>query len=102
MVTIEDVTTAPKSYRSPSASEGGFYDDFDQRQIIESDCAEPFPPEYEYLRKGSRVSHPKFGRGCVVSRGTQRWPETRIEIHFEGLGPKTLKLSIARLELLDE
>ena len=62
----------------------------------------PFPPEYEHLRKGSMVSHPTYGRGCVVARGTQPWPETRLNIHFEDLGPKTIKLFHAHLELLEE
>ena len=99
MVTVEDVTTAPEPRDAPSASGGGFYDDVHDRQMIED---ESFPPEYEHLRIGSMVNHPTFGRGRVVSRGSQRWPETRLNIHFEDLGPKTIKLSHARLELLEE
>ena len=102
MVTVEDITTAPKPWR-PSSSGGGFYDDSGTREMIEaSDIDAAFPPEYEHLRAGSLINHPTFGRGRVVGRGSQRWPETRLEIHFENLGPKTIKLSVVRLELLDE
>jgi len=104
MVDVEDATTPPPNpFASRPRSGGGFYDDSCTREMIESaDIDEAFPPEYEYLRKGSLVRHPTFGTGRVVGRGTQRWPETRIEIHFEDLGPKTIKLSATRLELLEE
>jgi DNA helicase II / ATP-dependent DNA helicase PcrA len=103
MVTVEDITTAPEPWRPASRSGGGFYDDHAAREMIEaSDIDAAFPPEYEHLRKGSLVNHPTFGRGRVVGRGTQRWPETRLDIHFENLGPKTIKLAVVRLELLEE
>ena len=103
MVTIEDVTTAPSPRPASSASGGGFYDDADIRQMIELiDTEDFFPPEYEHLRIGSMVSHATFGRGRIVSKGSQPWPETRLEIHFEDLGPKTIKLAHTRLELLEE
>jgi DNA helicase-2/ATP-dependent DNA helicase PcrA len=103
MVAIEDVTTAPGSRGAPSASRGGFYADADDREMIEAaDIDDAFPPEYEYLRAGSLVNHPTYGRGRVVSRGSQPWPETRLEIHFEDLGPKTIKLFHTHLELLEE
>jgi DNA helicase-2/ATP-dependent DNA helicase PcrA len=104
MVEIEDITTPPPNpWADRTGPRGGFYDDAAEREMIESsDIDEAFPPEYEYLRIGSLVSHPMFGRGRVVAKGSQRWPETRLEIHFEDLGPKTIKLSVVRLELLDE
>jgi DNA helicase II / ATP-dependent DNA helicase PcrA len=100
---IDNTTPPPNPWANRSAPRGGFYDDSCAREMIESsDIDGAFPPEYEYLRKGSLVNHPTFGRGRVVARGTQRWPETRLEIHFEDLGPKTIKLSVVRLELLEE
>ncbi|MCP4378980.1 MAG: UvrD-helicase domain-containing protein [bacterium] len=103
MVTVEDITTAPKNpWADRTPHRGGFMDDSCVREMIQAaDTDEAFPPEYEYLRVGSRVQHPMFGRGTVVSRGTQRWPETRLKIHFEDLGPKTIKLSCTRLDILD-
>jgi len=104
LVDIEDRTTPPPNpWADRAGPRGGFHDDQCVREMIEaSDIDEAFPPEYEYLRAGSLVQHPTFGRGRVVARGTQRWPETRLEIHFEDLGPKTIKLSVVRLELLEE
>jgi hypothetical protein len=103
MVTVEDVTTAPEPRGPWSASGGGFHADADDRRMIEAaDIDEAFPPEYEYLRVGCMVNHPTYGRGRVVSRGSQPWPETRLEIHFEDLGPKTIRLFHAHLELLEE
>ncbi|MDP6044837.1 MAG: UvrD-helicase domain-containing protein [Phycisphaerae bacterium] len=104
MVDVEDRTTPPTNpWANRPGPRGGFHDDTCVREMIEAaDIDEAFPPEYEYLRAGSMVQHPTFGRGRVVARGTQRWPETRLEIHFEDLGPKTIKLSVVRLELLEE
>ena len=104
MVDVEDRTTPPPNpWAGRSAPRGGFHDDTCVREMIEeSDIDDAFPPEYEYLRVGSMVNHPTFGRGRVVGRGTQRWPETRLQIHFENLGPKTIKLSVVRLELLED
>ena len=104
MIDVEDATTPPPNpWADRRGPRGGFHDDQCVREMIEaSDIDEAFPPEYEYLRAGSLVQHPLFGRGRVVARGTQRWPETRLDIHFEDLGPKTIKLSVTRLELLEE
>jgi len=102
MVTIEDVTTPTPKPAMP-ASRGGFYADMHDRQAIEeADIDDLFPPEYEHLRIGSMIYHPTFGRGRVVARGAQPWPETSLKIHFEDLGPKSIKLAHTRLELLDE
>ena len=58
------------------------------------------PPEYEYLRRGARVSHPLYGIGQVV-KVSLPWPQTKAEIHFEDCGPKKIVLRHAHLELLD-
>ncbi len=103
-VAVEDRTTPAEEARPQrswpkNTSRGGFYEDVDERKLIEALAeANPMPPEYEYLRVGSRVRHQKFGMGKVVSL-SQPWPETRAKVDFPGLGTKTLVLSKANLEL---
>ncbi len=104
-VSEEDLTTR-NSERFSKSSKGGwskgasFYEDVEQRAIIEAMADNPFPPEYEYLKNGCRISHPKFGPGKVVSIGTQPWPSTSIKIIFDDYGPKTIVLSMTTLEVL--
>jgi len=105
-VEVEDLTTAP-SPQSPRGQGGGFYADVRDRARIEADFdpyeAEmdvEFPPELEHLTEGCRVHHPQFGRGKVTKIHTQPWPETRADVFFDDVGPKRLKLSKAKLELL--
>ena len=64
------------------------------------DNENPMPTEYEHLRKGVRVYHPKFGPGTVLKVG-QRWPGTKVTIDFDRMGQKVLLLSMANLELTD-
>ena len=87
-VDAEDLTT---ERRAVPAARGGFYEDIEQRRIIEAtaDADERAPPEYEHLRAGCRVSHPQFGCG-TVRRLSQQWPETRVDV-----------LSRTTLEILD-
>ncbi len=102
-VTEEDHTTAvTRAFGShrPKAR-GGFYEDIEQRAIIEAmEDNAPFPPEYEHLRPGCRVYHAIFGYGAVTKIGPQRWPETRVDVLFEDCGSKRLVLSQTSLELL--
>ena len=92
--------------RAGAARRGGFYaggsaDPHEEREMIEAIAREhPMPPEYEYLRPGCRVHHPKFGAGQVL-KVSQPWPETRAEIFFQDSGPKTIKLAHTSVELLD-
>ena len=98
-VTIEDTTTAR---RPPARTTGGFYDDVDTRSAIEAiDIDDAIPAEYEYLRPGCRVAHPKFGVGKLIKL-RRPWPQTTAEIIFEDWGPKKIVLLHARLELLEE
>lgn len=102
-VTQEDETTAVTrafgNYK-PRAR-GGFYEDVEQRAIIEAmEDDAPFPPEYEHLRQGSKVHHAIFGYGTITKIGSQRWPETRVDVQFEDCGSKRLVLSQTSLELL--
>jgi DNA helicase-2/ATP-dependent DNA helicase PcrA len=103
-VAVEDVTPpvapAPKR-RAKRRAQGGFYEDAEDRAAIEAaeDAAMAFPPEYEFLKVGSTVRHPKFGLGRVT-RLRQPWPETRADIVFETVGKKTIVLSKVSLELV--
>ena len=118
-VRVEDLTTpeppAPPGSRWPDHAgprrrfAGGFYEDVADRAAIEaqadravaraeSESHRAFPPEYEYLKVGSRVRHPQFGPGRVVAL-RQPWPQTRAEIVFEAWGRKTIVLSAAQLEV---
>ncbi len=97
---------------------GGFYADVSEREQIEAmeDPAagfgrQPFgdedpadqpapPPEYEHFRTGSRVRHPMFGSGKVVSIDRQPWPQTRVTVAFDMFGVKKLVLAQAKLEVI--
>ncbi len=97
----EDLTTS-RIAAQPARRKtgGGFYADVEERSIIESMVDEhPLPPEYEYLKVGSVVHHPKFGRGKVLKL-SQVWPETRATIDFEQLGQKRIVLAMTTLELM--
>jgi len=110
-VAVEDLTTDPHA-GARHFGRGGFYADAAERALIEAsadavppdpvhsdDETPPYPPEYEYLRVGSRVRHPRFGDGSVT-RLRQRWPDTRADVTFDRLGPKTLVLAMTSLEVL--
>jgi len=101
-VRIEDLTTRePERPQRARRGGGGFYQDIQERQIIESTALpRPLPPEYEYLRPGCRVRHPKFGLG-VVRELSRPWPETRATIDFKQWGVKKIVLSRTSIELLD-
>ena len=82
---------------------GGFYANVEQRSQIEEAIEQenPFPPEYEFLREGCMVRHPKFGLGKVVKLA-QPWPQTRATIHFSDWGPKKIVLAMTRLDLVGD
>ena len=87
---------------SASGPRGGFYADVDERALIEAvENEHPYPPEYEHLREGSMVRHPKFGLGKILKLA-QPWPETRATIHFQQCGPKKIVLAMTTLELVEE
>ncbi|MBT3277896.1 MAG: UvrD-helicase domain-containing protein [Phycisphaerales bacterium] len=91
------VKSAKPAKAKPAKSAG----DFDAPADYGDEYETPIPPEYEYLRKGSRVRHRKFGTGEVMSL-TRSWPDTRVKVHFQAFGQvKTLVLAMANLELLD-
>ena len=117
----KDARTASSARpRRGRGSGGGFYEDAHQREQIEAmeddddfddDPFEPshdqefdpdvpeIPPEYEHLRRGCLVYHPKFGHGKLTRIGGQAWPQTRVDVTFEDYGPKTLVLAPSKLEL---
>ena len=61
----------------------------------------PPPAEYEHLVVNSRIRHPSFGEGKVVSL-RNHWPDTRAEIIFDRSGHKTIWLKHTRLEVLEQ
>jgi len=103
-VRVDDLTTnrleAHAKGKGRAGHRGGFYEDVDERAIIEAIAGEHvFPPQYERLREGSLVRHPKFGPGKVLKLA-RSWPETRATIHFQQWGPKKIVLAKTSLELL--
>jgi len=98
-VKIDDQTTDRRAAAAPKGR-GGFYEDIEDRRLIEAMAdAASIPPEYEYMKVGSKVYHPTFGPGQVVQI-SQPWPETRAKVKFHQCGTKTLLLRLAKLELL--
>jgi DNA helicase II / ATP-dependent DNA helicase PcrA len=87
---------------------GGFYEDTAIRSQIErsfagsaSDADASFPSEYRYLQAGCRVYHGMYGMG-QVTRVSGSWPETRVDVVFEGLGAKRLVLAKANLSMVED
>jgi DNA helicase-2/ATP-dependent DNA helicase PcrA len=109
-VEVQDVTapvTGALSDRARGGQRfaGGFYAEAEERAVIEAmerrrEDVETYPPEYERLYPGCRVRHPKFGEGKLIKL-SQPWPQTRAEIVFDALGPKTIALAYTSIELLD-
>ena len=120
-VRTEDLTTDQTPTRK--RPRGGFYADTTQRKAIEAfaDAQEqklqraisaevfcekdnedelPFPPEYEYLRPGCTVRHPKFGVGKLLKLA-QPWPDTRATISFRDFGQKKIILARTTIEMMD-
>jgi DNA helicase-2/ATP-dependent DNA helicase PcrA len=107
-----DLTTGKHDIgRRRRKSRGGFYD-ASEREAIEEFAGsydpfehyeveqEPIPPEYEYLRPGCMVRHPKFGVGKLLKL-SQPWPDTRAEVHFHQFGKKKLVLAMSKLEMAE-
>ncbi len=127
-VHVEDLTTVSADAMRKPMQRGGFYSETRERSAIEafadremvkenqavekalkaSDITEsygddeetPFPPEYEHLKPGCLVHHAKFGVGKIVKL-SQRWPDTRADIHFHEYGPKRLVLRLTHLEVME-
>ena len=99
----EDLTSRfePRGSEPGTSPRGGFYADVDERRMIEAvEQEHPYPPEYEHLREGCMVRHPKFGLGKILKLA-QPWPETRATIHFQQCGPKKIVLAMTTLELVE-
>ncbi len=71
--------------------EAGGHDEHDEHET-------PIPPEYEYLKPGCMVRHPKFGLGKLVKL-SQRWPDTRATILFHEYGQKKIVLARTTLQI---
>ncbi|MBN1942811.1 MAG: UvrD-helicase domain-containing protein [Phycisphaerae bacterium] len=123
-VEVDDLATlAPEGLRRPK-QRGGFYAETHERSAIETfaqredaavqralkaddalssfsdDDQMPFPPEYEHLRPGCMVHHPKFGVGKLVKL-SRSWPETRADVLFHDAGQKRLVLRLTHLEMME-
>lgn len=72
----------------------------EQSRAAFDDVETPIPPEYEYLKPGCMVRHPKFGIGKLV-RMSRPWPDTIATILFQEFGQKKIALNIANIEMLD-
>ena len=64
------------------------------------DVETPVPSEYQYLKPGCMVRHPKFGVGKLV-RLSRTWPDTIATILFHEFGQKKIALNVANIEMLD-
>ena len=58
-------------------------------------------PEIERIRRGARVRHPQFGLG-TVQRIVGRGGAARVDVDFDGHGPKKLSMAFARLEPVED
>lgn len=87
----------PNPARQPKAG-GGFYEDVDNRRIIEAmEAGDSIPDEFAGIRKDRLVRHAKFGAGKVLkisNDGTR----TRAVVQFRDFGQKTLILEYAGLK----
>ena len=93
------ISTA-KFNRYSHSRRGGFYEDVDERAIIEAmEAAERMPEQFAGIGPGRRVRHGKFGPGVVltVSYDGER---TRAVVEFDRTGRKTLILEQAHLEAM--
>jgi len=78
----------------------GFYEDADQRALIEAmETADLIPAQFAGIRPGRRVWHAKFGTGQVLTVSADG-TRTRAVVRFDRVGQKTLILEYARLELM--
>ena len=64
------------------------------------DVETPVPAEYQYLKPGCMVRHPKFGVGKLV-RLSRTWPDTIATILFHEYGQKKIALNVANIEMMD-
>ena len=57
------------------------------------------PPPLDGLGLGSRVSHPKFGEGVILSAEGQGG-SGRVQVNFDSVGPKWLVVAYANLQAM--
>jgi len=77
---------------------GSFYEEVDQRAMIEAlEQAELIPAEFAGIRPGRRVRHRRFGPGSVLEVSFDG-ARTRAVVRFDRAGRKTLILEHAHLE----
>ena len=88
--------TPPKAGRGEATRTFSPAEEHEIRQTEQEESA--MPPEYQYLKVGGRAHHPTFGWG-KVTRLWQPWPQTRVEVIFDHVGPKKLVLAHAHLTM---
>jgi len=60
-------------------------------------ASEPAQPSTPGLRLGQRVTHPSFGIGVVMD-AEGAGAHARVQVNFEGAGPKWLVMAYANLQ----
>ncbi len=105
---IDKTTQEMPSYRPRTRLSGrqvgarrdrdGFYEDIDNRAIIEAmEASDSIPDEFAGISKGRLVRHPKFGAGKVLKISYDGM-RTRAVVQFSNIGKKTLILEYAGLK----
>ena len=100
---VDKTTTEMPAYRPfagarRTRARDGFYEDVDNRAIIEAMEAGDFiPDEFAGISKGRLVRHPKFGAGKVL-KISHDGTRTRAVVQFSNAGKKTLILEYAGLK----
>ena len=84
--------------RRDHADSDPFYEDADERELIEAlEASELIPEQFAGIRPGRRVWSKKFGTGQVMSISADG-TRTRAVIEFDRSGRKALILEHAHLE----
>lgn len=97
---IERTQSRRRGFGDDDFGRGGFGKArrFEDEEEFDFADESPLPPEFEHLRTGSRVHHPMFGDGKIVSVDKQPWPNTRVIVVFDTAGVKKLILAQSKLE----
>lgn len=86
------------SFARRTKAGGGFYEDADNRRIIEAmEAGDSIPEEFAGICKDRLVRHEKFGAGKVV-KVSYDGARTRAVVQFRDVGKKTLILEFAGLK----
>jgi len=88
-----------------SSGENSAYVEYDWKKPVHSYQKKSSPSGYRYeydqddpFQTGTKVIHPSFGRGKIVSRTGQGY-DSKVVVFFKNRGQKTLMLRAAKLQL---